>query len=479
MNRNTATRTSHTWRRNSLIAILTTSGLILAGATAASAAGFTALSPAQSSVQSAVQTAVPSNSVGLFGTETPAVSNASDTASVELGTSFTPSVAGQATGIRFYKGSSNTGTHTGSIWTSGGTRLATVTFTGETASGWQGATLSTPVNLTAGTRYVVSYKAPQGRYSYTTNYFANAKTTGSLTAGATSNGRYLYGSGGFPTSSYNATNYFVDVAFTATPTSTPTPTPTPAPTGWPSASTTGVPAGTTLTNSGGITITTAGAVLSGLNITGNVTVQAPNVTIKNSKITGKIEVYSSGATFQRVEIVGPGTSGAYDNAIGWANYTCDGCNVHGWGKAFYMEDNVTIKNSWVHDLSVIGDPANGGSHNEAVYTQGGSNFIILNNRLDSGNAPNFSASVAMYGKQRALTNALVQGNLMNGGGYCLYAGYEFGIPPVNARYIGNTFGNSAYPNCGQFGAATGYYAGNGNEWTGNVWANGSSVPAPK
>jgi len=472
LNRSTATRTSHTWRRNSLIAILATSGLILAGTTAASAVGFTAQSPIQTSVQSAV----PANSVGLFGNEQPAVATANDTASVELGMSFTPSVAGQATGIRFYKGSTNTGTHTGSIWSAGGTRLSTVTFTGETASGWQGATLSTPVNLTAGTRYVVSYKAPQGRYSYTTNYFTSAKTTGSLTAGATNNGRYVYGSGGFPVSTFNATNYFVDVAFTATP--TPTPTPTPAPSGWPNATTTGVPAGTALTNSGGLYITTPGTVISGRNITGNVEIHADNVTIKNSKITGKIQVFSGGAVFQRIEIVGPGTSGAGDPAIGWANYSCDGCNIHGWGKAFYMEDNVTIRNSWVHDLSVIGDPGNGGSHNEAVYTQGGSNFTIVNNRLDAGNAPNFSSAVSMFGQQRAVQNALVQGNLLNGGGYCLYAGNDSEIAPINARYIGNTFGNTWYPKCGKFGAATAYVSGNGNAWSGNVYADGTSVSAP-
>ena len=36
---------------------------------------------------------------------------------------------GFVTGIRFYKGTGNTGTHTGSLWSSDGTRLATVTFT--------------------------------------------------------------------------------------------------------------------------------------------------------------------------------------------------------------------------------------------------------------------------------------------------------------------------------------------------------------
>ena len=60
---------------------------------------------------------------------------------VELGAAFTPAKDGTVTAIRFYKGAGNTGTHTGSLWTASGTRLATVTFTGETATGWQTAKL--------------------------------------------------------------------------------------------------------------------------------------------------------------------------------------------------------------------------------------------------------------------------------------------------------------------------------------------------
>ena len=45
---------------------------------------------------------------------------------------FRADVEGTITGIRFYKANTNTGTHVGNLWSSTGTRLATVTFTGET-----------------------------------------------------------------------------------------------------------------------------------------------------------------------------------------------------------------------------------------------------------------------------------------------------------------------------------------------------------
>ena len=48
---------------------------------------------------------------------------------MELGVKFTTETAGTITGVRFYKGSGNTGTHVGSPL------LAAATYSGETASG--------------------------------------------------------------------------------------------------------------------------------------------------------------------------------------------------------------------------------------------------------------------------------------------------------------------------------------------------------
>ncbi len=42
---------------------------------------------------------------------------------------------GTVSGLRFYKATANTGTHVGSIWSASGERLASATFTSETASG--------------------------------------------------------------------------------------------------------------------------------------------------------------------------------------------------------------------------------------------------------------------------------------------------------------------------------------------------------
>ena len=137
-----------------------------------------------------------------------------DTNGVNLGVQFQASSSGKITGVRFYKESDNTGTHVGSLWTSTGTLLATGTFTNETASGWQELDFSTPVAITAGTTYVASYYTSVGHYAATSGGLTSPVTNGPLTALA-SGGVFAYGSGNaFPSSSYNASNYWVDVVYT-------------------------------------------------------------------------------------------------------------------------------------------------------------------------------------------------------------------------------------------------------------------------
>ena len=153
---------------------------------------------------------------------TPAISSDSDTAAVEVGTKFRSSSGGNVTGARFFKGSANTGTHTAHLWSSGGQLLATATFTGESSFGWQTVSFPSPVAITAGTTYVISYHAPNGHYATDAAYFADSGVTrGPLTALADgeqgANGLYGYGPAGtFPGSSWNASNYWVDVVFVAT-----------------------------------------------------------------------------------------------------------------------------------------------------------------------------------------------------------------------------------------------------------------------
>ena len=150
---------------------------------------------------------------------TPASIDSGDRGALELGMKFRSDVGGTVTAIRFYKAAANTGTHTGHLWTSTGTLLGTVTFTNETTSGWQQANFAAPVAIAANTTYIVSYFAPNGHYSDSLGFFTSAGVDTpplhALRSGVDGlNGVYAYGSSSaFPNSSWNGSNYWVDLVF--------------------------------------------------------------------------------------------------------------------------------------------------------------------------------------------------------------------------------------------------------------------------
>ncbi len=151
---------------------------------------------------------------------TPANTGFNDGSPLEVGVKFTSSGAGQITGLKFYRSPGDSGPDILDLWTASGTKLASANFTNTSASGWQTATLATPVSITAGTTYIASYHT-SGAYVATGNFFGNALASGPLTAPSSAssggNGVYAYGgtnsAGLFPTNSFNSNNYYADVVF--------------------------------------------------------------------------------------------------------------------------------------------------------------------------------------------------------------------------------------------------------------------------
>jgi Domain of unknown function (DUF4082)/Putative Ig domain/Bacterial Ig domain len=204
------------------LSVNTATGLISGTPTAAGSFNVT-LSATNSagtgSATLALSIAASGSTASLFSpSDTPSIVTVSDPSAVNLGVKFQASSNGTITGIRFYKGPQNTGTHIGALWSSAGNLLANATFANETASGWQQVNFTTPVSITANTTYIASYHTNAGEYSADGNYFANSHTNGLLTAPSSAstggNGVYAYsGSNVFPNNTYNANNYWVDVVF--------------------------------------------------------------------------------------------------------------------------------------------------------------------------------------------------------------------------------------------------------------------------
>jgi glucose/arabinose dehydrogenase len=147
-------------------------------------------------------------------------SRSNDGQGIALGVKFRSTQDGFITGVRYYKPAGTTGTHTGQLWSNGGTMLAQATFTNETASGWQDVLFASPVAITAGVTYVASYYSPSGDFAASGSYFTQAVVNGPLRALADGedgvNGLYKYSATPvFPTNGYEASNYWADVIFTA------------------------------------------------------------------------------------------------------------------------------------------------------------------------------------------------------------------------------------------------------------------------
>ena len=261
----------------------------------------------------------------MFGPNvTPTTADSSDTMPIEVGVKFKSDAYGTITGLRFFKSAGNTGTHTGSLWSADGQRLAQATFTNETGTGWQSVTFGAPVTIQPGTTYVASYHAPNGHYTATPAYFFRAPAPGPnggaivdsgalhwlRDVGTTGNGVFSYSTTStFPVSSYDAANYWVDVVFS----------PIPAP---------GQPTGVSATAGGRTsanvswTAPTGGASVTGYRITPYIgsTPQTPKTVTGTPPVTStSVSGLTQGTTYTfRVTALnptGPGPDSAPSNAV--------------------------------------------------------------------------------------------------------------------------------------------------------------------
>lgn len=402
----------------------------------------------------------------MFATSAPTTTVEPDSSAVTVGVKFATKSAGSITAVRFYKGAGNTGTHVGAIYSSSGTLLAKATVTNETSTGWQSATLSSPIAAGAGVTYTAAVYMPIGHYAVTDPSSWPVKRT-NLTGLV---GTYSYGTGvRFPAQTYQKSNYFVDVSFlpkavaaTAPPTTAPPVTTTPpVPTApvFPDASNTGVPSGTTLTNyTGPSTITTDGTVIDAKKVTACLVIRADNVTIKNSLIQSRgcyFNVLSddgnTGLKLTDVEIDGLSNDGG-DSAINGGGFTCLRCDIHGTIDGIKAQSDVVIKDTWIHDLVITSE-----SHNDGIQSLGTTSLKVLHNSivLQDGST---SAIILSTGSASDMRNVQIDGNLLGGGAYTVYGGYLAGTDSrakvSQIAITNNRFSTRIHPKSGAYGPLT-------------------------
>jgi hypothetical protein len=143
-----------------------------------------------------------------------------DNQPVELGVKFRSDVDGSVNAVRFYRTIPNSSGYKVNIWSADGTLLGSgkaIDGVGPTP-GWQTVQIYPPVVIKTGTTYVASYYASKGQYFVSENFFTETgmkngplRALGDGEEGG--NGVFSYGEG-FPTQSFNASNYWIDVNFT-------------------------------------------------------------------------------------------------------------------------------------------------------------------------------------------------------------------------------------------------------------------------
>jgi hypothetical protein len=244
---------------------------------------------------------------------------------------------------------------------------------------------------------------------------------------------------------------------------------------WPSATTTGVPQGTALTVvNGDMQIRTPGTVIDGKDIRGCVSVTAPGVIIRRSKIrcTWGYAVLSSNYIGTRLLIEDTEISCENDNgvgnratAVGDNNFTARRLNIHSCENGFDVDDDVTIQDSWIHDLYDDGVEA----HTDGIQIAIGRNVIIEHNVIF------VKGTSAIISHPSTMSEVTIKNNLMAGGAFSLYCPRD---RSSNVRIIDNRFSRIYFPKGGAYGPWTD--CEKVAELYGNVWDNtGQLLPIQK
>lgn len=412
----------------------------------------------------------------------------SDRDSVELGIKFSSSGAGSISALQFYRSSAQTRSYTGSLWSASGTRLATASFPASSVVGWQTAKLTKVVPVAKGQTLVASYYAIGGEYAATNRAFTSSYTANGFTV-PVNGGVYRYGSvSGFPTESWEGSNYFVDVVFTpsASVSTSPGPTQVAPP---PTSSTTTANAGWTVTASKvglapfglscaklpkytGSYRVPAGARISGKLIPTGLDLSAGDIVIDKSCIqptsvgmgmpvlattnyntmkitTRKVVIRNSEIDGSKLDSKSAAMSTAF---IGIADL--DSNYVHGFGSGIGMMNTGTsldalVERNYVTGLVAWGDPATTGNHSDAFTirdftdaARADRQIVVRNNRFNCA-SDNDTGALFIQTYSGRIDNVLIVGNLLEGNNYQLQLG-QLNYPYSNIRADNNRMSGTGY-----------------------------------
>ncbi|WP_372595632.1 right-handed parallel beta-helix repeat-containing protein [Actinotalea sp.] len=266
------------------------------------------------------------------------------------------------------------------------------------------------------------------------------------------------------------------------PTPEPTPDPDPVPAGgFPDATNTGVPAGVALAPYTGPARITTPTVIDGKDITVPLVIarSAGTVTIRNSR--SRCEAYwnilnDEGATLvlEDVELDGMGNP-ANDCAVAGYNKTIRRCNIHGTIDGLKIGSNDIVEDTYIHDLTVTAD-----SHNDGMQSLGSDDVLIRHNTVIMRDGAT-SAILLSTGSADSMKRIRIEDNLLGGGAFTVYGGYEAGRDVLSrvsdVSITGNRITTTVFPRGGAYGPFTSVDAP-AVAMSANVWHDGPNAGQP-
>ncbi len=232
----------------------------------------------------------------------------------------------------------------------------------------------------------------------------------------------------------------------------------------PGEASTGVPDGIGLTPSGSIKANVPGTIIDAVEVTGSIHVLADNVTITNSRINAEGTFYGikiasgvRGLTVADSEIYG-----ARSAAISYGEYDATRLDIHSSRDGFLAGSNVTIRDSWVHDLQ---------SNGVGIRTIGGVGSTIWGNHIALADGSS-GAAIELRADRKNLEHWLVQGNYLDGGRNTL----KFDArrhDAVNVQFADNLWMADSW------GQSATYVRASPSIWSNNRHSDGTEIASPR
>jgi hypothetical protein len=225
-----------------------------------------------------------------------------------------------------------------------------------------------------------------------------------------------------------------------------------------------------------------GASLSGLYIPFNLDITASNVTIDDVAVvtsgTGDFGISlrnTSNVTIENSDIYSPagddrlqyGIDDVYADSV---NTVLKSNQIHNTANAIQINEG-DVAGNYIYDMK-----ADRADHVDGLLSTSGSDaanpLVITGNTIL--NPVGQTSDIALYQDFGPQSNALVEGNLLAGGGYSIYGGAsgsatQGAAAATDIVIAGNRFAPLYFANGGNFGPAMYVSNAAGDAWSGNIW----------